>query len=163
MRTGRRDETPGTRGLLTTQRVIHDGKGIVMSPIESQPFEPVVTEYAGYVIEPHMVLVQTCTAGICQSDRRIMMGAKASSLTAGFRLVLGHELGGRVVATGSGEEGLRANDKVVVLPHWTCGRCHSCRSNRPNLCRKLRHAGFHYHGGFSRYGCFPTPHHLPGR
>lgn len=93
-----------------------------------------------------------------------MLGTKANSLTEILPLVLGHEFGGRVIATGKDVPQLRYSDKVVVLPHWTCGACRFCKMQRTNLCENLKHAGCDYNGGFSKYGIFPanTLYHVDG-
>lgn len=68
-------------------------------------------------------------AGLCGTDLKILSGA----ITVALPLVLGHEIVGRVVA--SGARGLVAEGaRVVVNPGAFCGWCPDCRSDRPNLC-----------------------------
>lgn len=61
--------------------------------------------------------------------------------------VIGHELVGRVVATGEGAaEWMEA--LVVVEPLLPCGTCYACRRDRYNNCVNLKVLGVHVDGGF---------------
>jgi threonine dehydrogenase-like Zn-dependent dehydrogenase len=106
------------------------------------------------------VLVRITRASICQSDRRVLLGTKPSTL-ATRPYVLGHEAGGYVVDPGPWAGELHAGRKVVVLPHLTCGRCRACRAYMQNQCEHMRHLGFHLHGSLADLMCFPFQCILP--
>src|SRR5512137_2824016 len=78
-------------------------------------------------------LVEVAGCGLCHTDLSFLYGVvktkKAPPLT------LGHEIAGRVVAAGPGQEPLVGKSVVVpaVLP---CGECELCRSGRGTACRK---------------------------
>ncbi len=51
--------------------------------------------------------------------------------------VFGHEMAGTLCEIGSGVEGWREGDRVVVANSAPCGACASCRRGRENLCDDL--------------------------
>ncbi|WP_431269078.1 zinc-dependent alcohol dehydrogenase family protein [Dankookia sp. P2] len=67
-------------------------------------------------------------------------------------VIPGHEIVGRVVATGPGVERFAIGDRVGVP--WlgsTCGTCRFCRSGRENLCAAARFTGYQIDGGYAEY------------
>jgi threonine dehydrogenase-like Zn-dependent dehydrogenase len=119
----------------------------------------------GNVREKSSVLVRVTRASICQSDRRVLQGNKSSDIkkkaSENKTLVLGHEAGGYIVDPGPWGSELEAGEKVVVLPHLTCDTCDYCRSYMQNLCRKMKHLGFHLDGSMAELMCFPYQCILP--
>jgi (R,R)-butanediol dehydrogenase/meso-butanediol dehydrogenase/diacetyl reductase len=61
--------------------------------------------------------------------------------------IMGHEFGGRVVATGPGVEDLAIGDLVAVNPMHVCGTCVYCRRGDTNLCVTAAFHGLMAHGG----------------
>ena len=106
------------------------------------------------------VLVRIIRASICQSDRRVLSGTKRSTLDQ-KPYVLGHEAGGFVVDPGPWERELHAGQKVVVLPHLTCGNCDPCHLYQQNLCRHMTHLGFDLNGSMAELMGFPYQCILP--
>ncbi|TDE11433.1 alcohol dehydrogenase catalytic domain-containing protein [Jiangella asiatica] len=82
-------------------------------------------------------------------------------------LVLGHEISGMVVATGTGVTGLAVGDAVVTDTLIGCETCAHCRRGDVNLCRLLAAAGLSADGGLADYvdvpaaTCVPLPAHVP--
>jgi propanol-preferring alcohol dehydrogenase len=107
------------------------------------------------------VLIEVCACGVCHTDLHVVDG----ELTEPKRpLVPGHEIVGRVVATGSGTERFRPGDRVgVPWLGWTCGACVYCRAGQENLCEQARFTGYQIDGGYADYTiadaryCFPVP------
>jgi len=122
---------------------------------KSAPFQASIRHHVIQTIGSMMVLIRLLATSICQSDRRIQLGTKGSAL-AERPVILGHEGGGVVMDVGSGVSGLKPGDHVVVLPHKACGECEACLANTPNLCKQLKHLGFHFHGLFTELGVFPA-------
>lgn len=52
--------------------------------------------------------------------------------------VLGHEVVGRVAATGRGVTAFREGDRVVVPHHVACGRCRLCRRGATTMCSTFK-------------------------
>ncbi|WP_300450033.1 alcohol dehydrogenase catalytic domain-containing protein [Accumulibacter sp.] len=104
------------------------------------------------------VLVRITRASICQSDRRVLANEKSAEVR---ELALGHEGGGYVVDPGPWEKELAAGEKVVVLPHLSCGNCEQCHGYMSNLCPQMEHLGFHLHGNLATLMAFPYQCVLP--
>jgi propanol-preferring alcohol dehydrogenase len=77
-------------------------------------------------------------------------------------IVPGHEIVGRVAATGQGVSGFARGERVGVP--WlgaTCGVCPYCRSGRENLCDRPLFTGYTRDGGYATHTvadarfCFP--------
>jgi threonine dehydrogenase-like Zn-dependent dehydrogenase len=106
------------------------------------------------------VLVRITRASICQSDRRVLAKKKTNHLDRGW--ALGHEGGGYIVDPGPWEGELVAGDKVVVLPHLSCGSdCEPCHRYMPNLCEDMKHLGFDLNGNLADLMAFPYQCVLP--
>lgn len=106
------------------------------------------------------VLVGVEKAGICGSDMHVYGGHHP------FRkppVVLGHEVAGRVLASGPGVGGPPAGTAVTVEPQIACGTCASCRADLPHLCRRARRPGNGWNGFFAERIIAPASvlHRLP--
>ncbi|MGE0564096.1 MAG: zinc-binding dehydrogenase [Pseudolabrys sp.] len=65
-------------------------------------------------------------------------------------LIAGVEGSGEIAAVGSGVNGLKVGDPVVMYGGLTCGTCKACREGRDNLCENIGGImGFHV-DGFAR-------------
>ena len=79
---------------------------------------------------PGEVRVRIAAAGVCHSDLHVRRG----EWDVAAPLVMGHEGSGTVVATGTGVEGVREGDHVVLSWVPACGRCRTCRAGHPARC-----------------------------
>jgi L-iditol 2-dehydrogenase len=70
--------------------------------------------------------------GVCGSD--VSDGYVSRKLPA----VLGHEVVGEVLATGTGVDTVAVGDRVVVHHHAPCGDCRRCRRGHETLCDRFR-------------------------
>ena len=76
--------------------------------------------------------------------------------------VMGHELGGDIVALGAGVKNVAVGDRCAVYFYLTCGHCRWCRGGRETLCEKFDgFVGVHRDGGFAEYVCLPAGNFLP--
>lgn len=107
------------------------------------------------------VLLQVSVCGVCRTDLHIADGELPDPK---LPLVLGHEIVGRVVETGSGVERFQIGDRVgVPWLGWTCGVCEFCRFGRENLCSRARFTGYLIDGGYAEFTvadgrfCFAIP------
>ncbi len=109
---------------------------------------------------PDEVVVRVRAAGVCGSDVHGFLGKSKKRVPP---LVLGHEIGGEVAATGSAVRDLPAGARVAVFPLFTCGRCAPCRRGRTNVCPERILLGMNRPGGFAEYVvaprayCYPIP------
>ena len=110
---------------------------------------------------PHDIRIKVLACGVCRTDLHILDG-DLPVRHAG--LVPGHEVVGRVVATGSLVTRFHKGDRVGVP--WlggSCGQCAYCRGGRENLCDAPVFTGYNRHGGFAEYTvaderfCFSLP------
>jgi propanol-preferring alcohol dehydrogenase len=98
---------------------------------------------------PEEVLLQVGACGVCRTDLHVVDGELTEPK---LPLIPGHEVVGRVAATGERVERFRRGDRVgVPWLGWTCGACAYCRSGRENLCDRARFTGYQIDGGYAEY------------
>ena len=110
---------------------------------------------------PNDVQVKVLACGVCRTDLHVVDGELPEPA---IPVVPGHEIVGRVVATGANVNGLRVGTRVGIpwLAH-TCGGCEFCRTGQENLCPDARYTGYQVHGGYAEYTiadaayCLPLP------
>lgn len=90
------------------------------------------------------LLLQVAASGICGSDLMEWYRRPRAPV------VLGHEVAGRVLATGNGVSGLRVGHRVIATHHVPCLECRYCRTGRETACELLHHTSFDP-GGFAQY------------
>jgi propanol-preferring alcohol dehydrogenase len=116
------------------------------------------------------VVIRVEACGVCHSDLHIadgdLPGFRAATKP---RLVLGHEVVGRVVQRGPGVTHLHEGDRVgVAWLHNACGQCELCREGLENLCRNgAGVTGMTVDGGYAQFMravadfALPVPDALP--
>src|ERR1700731_2537801 len=93
------------------------------------------------------VAVEAC--GVCRTDLHVVDGELPDIRTP---IVPGHEIVGRVVATGEGVADVVPGTRVGVP--WlgkTCGVCPYCGAGRENLCDNPQFTGYTRDGGFATH------------
>jgi alcohol dehydrogenase, propanol-preferring len=76
--------------------------------------------------------------------------------------IMGHELGGEIVAIGDGVTNVKVGDRCSVYFYLVCGHCRWCRGGRETLCENFAgFVGVHRDGGFADYVCLPAGNFLP--
>lgn len=109
------------------------------------PLQPFVFEFGPLGHDEVEIAVESC--GICHSD--ISMLDNEWGMSA-YPLVAGHEVVGKVVATGDLVTHLRPGDRVGVGWHSrSCSTCRQCTSGDHNLCAKGEGTIVQRHGGFA--------------
>ena len=101
------------------------------------------------------VLLRVEAASICGTDHHLYTWDEWAAENLEPPRVLGHELAGTVIGTGSGVTRVREGDLVGVESHlfdWTCAQC---RRGDMHLCRNLRVIGVHVDGGFAEQVVIP--------
>jgi glutathione-independent formaldehyde dehydrogenase len=112
--------------------VVYEGPGKVK--IESIPF-PKFEDPHGKKIE-HGVILRVVTTNICGSDQHMVRGRT----TAPKGIVLGHEITGEVIETGSDVLFIKKGDLVSVPFNIACGRCRACRERNTGVCLNVNDA-----------------------
>ncbi|MES2878939.1 MAG: zinc-dependent alcohol dehydrogenase family protein [Pseudomonadota bacterium] len=128
----------------------------------SKPGQPLVmTELPMPEPGDHDVRVQVLACGVCRTDLHILDGDLPARHPG---IVPGHEVVGRVVATGNHATRFQVGDRVGIP--WlggTCGHCSYCTGGRENLCDTPVFTGYDRNGGFAQYAvaderfCFSLP------
>ena len=107
------------------------------------------------------VLLKVRACGVCHTDLHIIDGELPQPK---LPLVLGHQIVGTVVDTGSGANRFHSGERVGVP--WlgaTDGTCLYCRRGQENLCEHPTFTGYHIDGGFAEFTladerfCFALP------
>ena len=94
------------------------------------------------------VIVEIKAAGVCGSDVHIYEGTHP---IGGYPKIIGHELAGVVVETGSEVNSIATGARVVIDPMIPCGTCIACRTGHSNTCSALKVLGVHLDGGYAEY------------
>lgn len=107
------------------------------------------------------ILIRVAACGICRTDLHVLDGDLDHPKS---HVIPGHEIIGRVVATGAGVRGFKIGDRVGVP--WlgaTCGRCRYCREGHENLCDRPGFTGYTIDGGYAEYATADADYtfHIP--
>lgn len=108
---------------------------------------------------PGQILLRVEACGVCRTDLHLIDGELPDPV---LPMIPGHEIVGRVAATGAGVGGVSAGQRMgVPWLGWTCGHCGFCAGHRENLCDEARFTGYQIQGGYAEYTvadaryCFP--------
>ena len=101
------------------------------------------------------VLLRVEAASICGTDLHLFDWDEWASENLVPPRILGHELAGTVIATGSSVTRVREGDLVGVESHLVDWNCTQCRRDQAHLCRNLRVIGVHTDGGFAEQVVIP--------
>jgi propanol-preferring alcohol dehydrogenase len=114
---------------------------------------------------PGQVRIAVDVCGVCRTDLHVIDGELTEPK---LPLVPGHQIIGRIVASGKGASRFQTGVRVgVPWLGWTCGECRYCASGRENLCERARFTGYQLDGGFAEHAvaderfCFPVPEGYP--
>jgi propanol-preferring alcohol dehydrogenase len=94
------------------------------------------------------LLIEVAACGVCRTDLHILDG----DIRGRLPITPGHEIVGRVTATGPGAEGFALGDRAGVP--WlggTDGICFYCTHDMENLCDRPTFTGFTRDGGYASH------------
>ena len=97
------------------------------------------------------LVIRVAACGVCGSDVKAQPYAPPG-------MVMGHELGGEVVAVGSAVEGWKHGMNAAVLPVISCGECPYCRAGAVSHCPRVQYIGMGPAGGFAEFAAVPARH-----
>jgi L-iditol 2-dehydrogenase len=89
-------------------------------------------------VAPDEVLVKVAAVGVCGSDVHYYRDGRIGDFVVDGPLVLGHEVSGRIVATGEEVGPGRIGERVAIEPQRPCRVCLQCKAGRYNLCPHMR-------------------------
>ena len=118
-----------------------------------QPGEAVV----GQINEPQTsgeeLLLKVRMVGMCGSDLNSFRG-KNPMVT--FPRIPGHEVAATIVSGSKSDARLAAGVNVTLSPYTSCGKCASCRRNRPNACQFNQTLGVQRDGAMTEFITMPA-------
>jgi (R,R)-butanediol dehydrogenase / meso-butanediol dehydrogenase / diacetyl reductase len=100
---------------------------------------------------PDELVIRVAGCGVCGSDIKAQPYAPAG-------MVMGHELGGEIVAVGSSAREWEEGSNVAVLPVFCCGACSYCAAGAVAHCAQTRYIGMGPAGGFAELAAVPARH-----
>jgi threonine dehydrogenase-like Zn-dependent dehydrogenase len=89
--------------------------------------EPVISS-------PDEVKLEVVEVGICGTDREEVEGGRADAPAGESRLIIGHEMLGRVVDTGSKPRKVKVGDYALFMVRRPCNHCGPCHEERSDMC-----------------------------
>jgi propanol-preferring alcohol dehydrogenase len=98
---------------------------------------------------PGEVLLSVCACAVCRTDLHVVDGELGPGP---MPIVPGHEVVGRILATGPGVD--RSMEGRRVGAGWlasACGTCAFCRAGLENLCDRALFNGFSVNGGYATH------------
>ncbi len=100
---------------------------------------------------PDQLVIRVAACGVCGSDIKAQPFAPPG-------MVMGHELGGEVVAVGSAVGGWKQDMNAAVLPVISCETCSYCMAGAPSHCAEAQYIGMGPAGGFAEFAVVPARH-----
>lgn len=108
---------------------------------------------------PGDLLLRVEACGVCRTDLHLAEGDLPPHRPS---TVPGHEIVGRVTATGGAVTGFRVGDRAGgAWLRGTCGVCRYCRAGHENLCPDSRYTGWDTDGGFAETALVPADYAYP--
>ncbi len=123
-----------------------------------KPGEFLIKEKNPPVRKDGEALLKINKVGICGTDLHAYAGNQAFFT---YPRILGHELASEVIEIEENERGIKAGDKVVIMPYISCGKCIACRNGKTNCCTNITVLGVHGDGGMQEQITVPTNILLP--
>lgn len=154
--------------LCALHLAVADGLGEMTRPPE---MHAMVLEAPGHALAlrtlprpvpgPGQLLVKVSACAVCRTDLHVVDGDLTEPK---LPVVPGHEIVGRVAATGEGADRFTIGARVgIPWLGWTCGECRYCETGQENLCPRARFTGYQIDGGYAEYAvadaryCFLMP------
>jgi len=123
-----------------------------------KPGEFILKERKAPERKENEALLQVNKVGICGTDLHAYTGNQAFFT---YPRILGHELATEVLEIGKNTKGIKAGDKVVIMPYLNCKKCIACRNGKTNCCTNLKVLGIHTDGGMQEQITVPVDILLP--
>jgi propanol-preferring alcohol dehydrogenase len=108
-----------------------------------------LTELPDPIPSANEILIRVSACGVCHTELDEIEGRTHPPR---LPIVLGHQVVGRIEATGSEANTFRIGDRVGMA--WifsVCGTCKFCLAGNENLCPDFKAAGRDANGGYAQY------------
>jgi len=122
------------------------------APVDARPLE--LSEVDVPAPGEGELLLKVSACGVCRTDLHVVEGELAVRKSP---VIPGHQVVGRVAATGAGAEDFKEGDRVgLAWLNRTCGVCRFCRGGRENLCERAEFTGWTRDGGYAEFVAAPA-------
>lgn len=137
-------------------------KAMVLQALSNLADNPTLLSYVDLpepAVGAHDILVRVVVCGVCHTELDEIEGRTPPSH---FPIVLGHQVIGQVVATGTATQHFQIGDRVgVAWIYSACGQCQFCQRGQENLCAAFQASGRDVHGGYAEYMTVPEAFAYP--
>ena len=106
------------------------------------------------------ILLQVRMVGLCGSDLNTFRGKNP---LVSYPRIPGHEVAATIVAGSDSNPRLAAGVNVTMSPYTNCGKCASCRGNRPNACQYNQTLGVQRDGAMAEFITMPAEKLYPSQ
>jgi (R,R)-butanediol dehydrogenase / meso-butanediol dehydrogenase / diacetyl reductase len=100
---------------------------------------------------PGELVIRVAACGVCGSDIKAQPYMPPG-------MIMGHEMGGAVVAAGPGAGAWLEGTNIAVLPIISCGNCQYCDAGVVTHCARSGYLGMGPAGGFAEFAVVPARH-----
>lgn len=107
-------------------------------------------------IGPLDVLIRVLATTLCGTDLHVYAWDPWSAGRVKPPNVMGHELGGTVVAIGDEVVSVQVGDFVSAETHVVCGHCYQCRTGQAHVCANTTILGVDIPGCFAEFVAVPA-------
>ena len=87
-----------------------------------------------FINSPDEIKLKVLQVGICGTDREMAEGGRADAPKGRKELIIGHEMFGQVVETGTMVNSVKPGDYGVFTVRRGCNECKACKNNRSDMC-----------------------------
>ena len=122
-----------------------------------KPGEAAVESVADPLVSGEQLLLKVRMIGLCGSDLNSFRGKNPM---VSFPRIPGHEVAATIV---NGNAALATGTDVTMSPYTNCGKCASCRRNRPNACQFNETLGVQRDGAMAEYITMPAEKLYPAK
>lgn len=107
-------------------------KAIAITPGKGNPELVDVPEPK--ITNPRQVKLQVVNVGICGTDREEISGGRADAPEGHEKLIIGHEMLGRVADKGDAVTSVNRGDYALFMVRRPCRECYPCSHQRSDMC-----------------------------
>lgn len=86
------------------------------------------------IVNPKDVKLKVMQVGICGTDREETSGGRADAPKGEKKLVIGHEMLGKIVECGKDVKSVSVGEFAVVTVRRGCGKCDACNAGANHMC-----------------------------
>jgi threonine dehydrogenase-like Zn-dependent dehydrogenase len=86
------------------------------------------------ITSPYDIKIRVLQVGICGTDREEVAGGRADAPDGKRSLIIGHEMFGQVIKTGSKVQIAKKGDFGLFTVRRGCNECPACLNNRSDMC-----------------------------